>query len=67
MADVLQKVISGNDYKNGTVVVSVGTLGIIANHTVDTVFNQTSQIPVQSGILETRFDEVRYYTGDDVL
>jgi hypothetical protein len=67
MADVLQKVISGNDYKNGTAVVSVGALGIIANHTVDTVFNQTSQIPVQSGILDTRFDEVRYYTGDDVL
>ena len=67
MADVLQKVISGNDYKNGTAVVSVGTLGIIANHKLDTVFNQTSQIPVQSGILETRFDEVRYYTGDNVL
>ena len=67
MADVLQKVISGNYYKNGTAVVSVGALGIIANHTVDTVFNQTSQIPVQSGILDTRFDEVRYYTGDDVL
>ena len=64
---VIKKSIDANDYKNGTAVVSIGTLGIIANHTVDTVFNQTSQIPVQSGILDTRFDEVRYYTGDDVL
>lgn len=67
MADVLKKVIDANEYKNGTVVVSVGTLGIIENHTVDTVFNQTYQIPIQSGILDTRFDEVRYYSGDDIL
>jgi len=45
-------------------VVSIGTLGIIENHTVDTVFNQTAQLPAQTGILDTRFDDVRYYTGD---
>jgi hypothetical protein len=67
MADVFKKAIDANDYKNGTVVVSVGTLGIITNHTIDTVKNQTSQLLSQSGILDNRFDEVRYYTGDDVL
>lgn len=63
MADVLQKVITGNDYKNGTAVVSVDKLGVVTNHTVDTVFNQTSQIATQSGILDTRFDNVGYYYG----
>lgn len=61
---VIKKSIDANDYKNGTVVVSVGTLGLIENHTVDTVFNQTAQIPVQTGVLDSRFDDPRYYTGD---
>jgi hypothetical protein len=64
MPDVLQKVINSNDYKNGTAVVSVDKLGVVTNHTLDTVFNQTSQIATQSGILDTRFDDVRYYSGD---
>ena len=64
MPDVLQKVIDSNDYKNGTAVVSVDKLGVVTNHTLDTVFNQTSQIATQSGILDTRFDDVRYYSGD---
>jgi hypothetical protein len=64
MPDVLQKVINSNNYKNGTAVVSVDKLGVVTNHTLDTVFNQTSQIATQSGILDTRFDDVRYYSGD---
>lgn len=64
MADVLQKVINSNDYKNGTAVVSIDKLGVVTNHTLNTVFNQTSQIATQSGILDTRFDDVRYYSGD---
>ena len=64
MADVLQKIISGNEYKNGTVIVSIDKLGIITNHTIAPLYNSISQIPVQTGILDTRFDEVRYYTGD---
>lgn len=64
MADVLQKIINGNDYKNGTAVVSVDVLGVVANHTVNTVNNKTVQIPIQSGVLDSRFDDVRYYTGD---
>lgn len=61
---VIKKSIEANDYKNGTAVVSIGTLGIIENHIVDTVFNQTSQIPLQTGVLDIRFDDPRYYTGD---
>lgn len=64
MADVLQKIINGNDIKNGTAVVSVDKMGVVTNHTLDTVFNQNAQVFAQSGLLDTRFDEVRYYTGD---
>ena len=63
MADVLQKVIGGNDIKNGTAVVSIDKLGVITNHIVDTTNNQTSQVISQSGILDTRFDDVGYYFG----
>ena len=63
MADVLQKVIDGNDIKNGTAVVSIDKLGVITNHIVDTTNNQTSQVISQSGILDTRFDDVGYYLG----
>lgn len=64
MADVLKKVIGSNDFKNGTAVVSVDKLGVVTNHTLDTTNNQTSQLPSQSGVLNSRFDDVRYYTGD---
>lgn len=63
MADVLQKVISGNGIKNGTAVVSVDKLGVVTNHTLNTVFNQTAQVIAQSGLLDTRFDDVGYYLG----
>lgn len=64
MPDVIQKSVSSNDYKNGTVVVSVDRLGVISNHTINPRINQTSQINSQSGILDSRFDDVRYYSGD---
>lgn len=64
MPDVIQKVISANDYKNGSVVVSVDKLGVVTNHTIDPKINQTWQIPMESGILDNRFDDVRYYSGD---
>ena len=63
MADVLQKVIGGNDIKNGTAVVSIDKLGVITNHIVDTTNNQTTQVILQSGILDTRFDDIGYYLG----
>lgn len=64
MSDVIQKSVSSNGYKNGTVVVSVDSLGVISNHTINPKINQISQINSQTGILDTRFDDVRYYSGD---
>jgi hypothetical protein len=64
MADVLKKIIEANDFKNGTAVVSIDKFGNLDNHTVDTTNNQVLNFSVQSGILDTRFDDVRYYTGD---
>jgi hypothetical protein len=63
MPDVLQSITSGV-FKNGTAVVSVGTLGVVSNHTLNTVRNKVTEIPKQSGVLDIRFDEVRYYSGD---
>ena len=65
MPDVLQSITSGN-FKNGTAVVSVGTLGVVSNHTLNTVKNKVTEIPKQSGVLDTRLDEVRYYSGDTI-
>ena len=62
MPDVVQKANSSKDYKNGSVVVSIGPVGV--NHTIPPKVNQTSQIAMQSGVLDSRFDEVRYYSGD---
>jgi len=67
MADVLQKIIDGNEFKNGTAVVSIGVLGLINNHILDTEFNQTSQIPIQSGVLDTRFDDTDYYYDPRII
>lgn len=62
--DVLKKVIANNEIKNGTAVVSVDKFGNIDNHKVDTTSNTTYQVLAQSGVLQDRLDEVRYYTGD---
>jgi hypothetical protein len=64
MPDVIQKANSSKDYKNGSVVVSIGPVGVVVNNTISPKVNQTSQIAMQSGILDNRFDEVRYYSGD---
>lgn len=63
MPDVLQKSNDSNDFKNGSVVVSIDKLGNTVNHIIDPAVNQTSQIAVQSGILDTRFDDPTYYGG----
>lgn len=63
MSDVLRP-ITNNSFKNGTAVVSVGTLGVVSNNKLNTVKNQVSEIFKQSGILDTRLDEIRYYSGD---
>lgn len=64
MADVLRKAIDANDIKNGTAVVSIDKLGVVTNHIVNTNFNKTSEVITQSGVLQTRLDDIRYYTGD---
>jgi hypothetical protein len=63
MPDVLQSITS-DGFKNGTAVVSIGSLGVVSNHTLNTVKNKVSEIPKQSGVLDIRLDEVRYYSGD---
>ena len=62
--DVLKKVIANNEIKNGTAVVSIDKFGNIDNSKVDTTSNTTYQVLAQSGVLQDRLDEVRYYTGD---
>ena len=63
MPDVLQSITSAG-FKNGTAVVSVGTLGVVSNHTLNTVKNKVTDVPKQSGVLDSRLDDVRYYSGD---
>ena len=62
MADVLQKSITSNDLKNGTIVVSTNKFGTLINHVVDPETNQTETVLNQSGVLDTRFDDTTYYS-----
>lgn len=62
MADVLQKSITSNDLKNGTIVVSTNKFGTLTNHVVDPKINQTETVLNQSGVLDTRFDDTTYYS-----
>jgi hypothetical protein len=64
MPDAIQKIISGNGFNQGTAVVSITTLPVITNHTLAPKINQTAQILTQSGVLDSRLDDVRYYSGD---
>ena len=62
MADVLQKVNNSNEYINGAAVVRSDKLGNVDK--LAQTINDNTGIASISGILDTRFDEVRYYTGD---
>jgi len=64
MVDVFQKCITANDYKQGSCVVNVqiGATGIPANNVLNPVHNNIDQIPAQTGLLDTRFDDTTYYT-----
>lgn len=65
MADVITKSVPANDYNNGGVLVSNGGIDLITdNSKIDPKVNKVDQINVQSGVLDSRFDDVRYYTGD---
>jgi hypothetical protein len=62
MADVLQKVNNSNEYINGAAVVRSDKLGNVDK--LAQTINDNNGIASISGILDSRFDDVRYYTGD---
>jgi hypothetical protein len=65
MADVITKSVPANDYNNGGLLVSNGGIDLITdNSKIDPKVNKVDQINAQSGVLDSRFDDVRYYTGD---
>lgn len=63
MADVIKPVIPANDVKNGAAITFTFNTGEYAQHDV-----QVSGLQIPSGTtnqrLKTRFDDVRFYTGD---
>lgn len=63
MADVLQKTIGANDFNQGSAVVSIQPTGRTVNQILDPVKNLTTEILVQSGVLDSRLDDLTYYTG----
>ena len=63
MADVLKKAITSNDLKNGSLLVSTNKFGTITNHVIDPKINKTDTVIDQSGILDSRFDDIGYYLG----
>jgi hypothetical protein len=63
MADVLQKTIGANDFNQGSTVVSIQTTGRTVNQILDPENNVTTEILAQSGVLDSRFDDINYYTG----
>lgn len=66
MADVIIA-INGRSPKNGRVIVGNSTISPTTNHTIEPKVNQVAQFAIQSGVLDSRFDDVRYYSGDTAL
>ena len=64
MADVLQKVNNSKDYINGAVIVTASPLPVVTGIRLSQTINDNAGIGSISGILDSRFDDVRYYTGD---
>lgn len=60
MADVGRKVISGNDYNNGGIVVYADMLG---NYEVVNPDPNQYEFVSQTGILDTRLDDPLYYSA----
>ena len=65
MSEVLRTVIAGNELKEGSVMVSVSSVGVTTNHRIDPKINYTDGILQQSGILQDRFDDTGVYGGGD--
>lgn len=70
MADVAQKIITANPQRGGGIVSMAGAKGLTAAQKIGTEYQVT--VPVQKdqpvtvieARLDTRLDDVRYYSGD---
>jgi len=58
-SDVTQKIISGNDFKNGTVITDVHNTGVFG--TIDAPFNKVGSAENLETALTNRFDDTAYY------
>jgi hypothetical protein len=65
MADVLRPVIGANNFKEGSVIVSVTPVGNTTNHRIDPKINYIDGILLSSGVLQDRFDDTGVYGGGD--
>lgn len=61
MADVLQKVITANDYVNGAAVCGADVIGNFDR--LPQTINDNTGIAAMTGVLDCRFDNVNYYTA----
>ena len=64
MADVLQKVISDKDFVNGACITTATPLSNTTKNRLAQKINDNTGIGSISGILDTRFDDSTYYSGD---
>ena len=64
MADVLQKVISDKDFVNGACITTATPLSNTTKNRLAQKINDNTGIASISGILDTRFDDSTYYSGD---
>ena len=64
MADVLRKIISDKDFVNGACITTATPLSNITKNRLAHKINDNTGIASISGILDTRFDDSIYYSGD---
>ena len=65
LSDVLQKVITANDYINGAAIVHVSPLPNVSKTRLSQTINDNTGIDTIIDVLDTRFDDKTYYTGDE--
>lgn len=56
----ITKIISSGNYKNGSAVVSMGTVAVLGNHVIDAKISQEN-VASMTGIYDVRFDDIQYY------
>lgn len=57
----IQKIITLNNYKNGTLIINANKFGDYDK--IEPAINKTSDLLIQSGVLNGRFDDYIYYTA----